>query len=193
MVNVELLRKRLVVDHTPDFSDPVALLYACHDRIEAHLAALEGAVELLATGRPEGVELVRGAAGHFAVSGRKHTEDEEASLFPRLRTFGGEAGSEVLGALDSLEAEHREADVLHAELDAIAAALAAESLAGAEALARAEACVAGLTAIYRPHMRLENEIVFPAAARLLDATDIAALGAEMYARRRVGLSRPRAR
>jgi hypothetical protein len=49
--------------------------------------------------------------------------------------------------------------------------------------------VAQLTALYRPHIRLENELVFPVAARILPASEIQALGEEMRARRRLILQK----
>ena len=45
-------------------------------------------------------------------------------------------------------------------------------------------------ALYEWHMAAENEQVFPAAARQLDAEGTAAMGAEMAARRGVRPSQP---
>lgn len=54
---------------------------------------------------------------------------------------------------------------------------------------RLDALVAALCALYRPHMRIEDELVFPAAARLLLPSDIQAIGEEMRARRRLILQK----
>lgn len=166
----------------PDFTNPLGLLVHCHGKIETQLRSLEQAVRLLQGGDPAAVSpalrAVEAAQAHFNGPGVRHTEDEEESLFPRLRRFAGPSENEALGALDRLEAEHRTAEQAHAHFDAV---LAASDLDVDEL----ERCVAALVALYEPHMRLENEVIFPAAARALPPDEIRALGLEMRARRRM--------
>lgn len=169
----------------PDFGDPLGLLVHCHRKIEAQLGALEAAAAVLRAGDPGGVPpalaAIEAARAHFDGPGTKHTADEEESLFPRLRAREGAAESGVLAALDELEAQHRVIERAHAELDAVVARLGAAPSAGdVEELGR---CAAGLVRLYRPHIDLENDLVFPAAARLLPPDQLAALGQEMRARR----------
>jgi hemerythrin-like domain-containing protein len=123
------------------------------------------------------------AVAHFATPGVKHTEDEELSLFPRLREFGGAGGEEVLAAVREMEAQHRRAEVIHAEFESLVASMPREGSDGAGHLQRFRELVVALTALYRPHIRVENEVVFPVAARVLPAAEIQALGEEMRARR----------
>lgn len=181
--------------HIPDFTNPLGLLVHCHERIEGHLRALERSAEILRQGDrrslPPAFAAVELACAHFATPGVKHTEDEEVSLFPRLRERGGAAGQEALAAMAELEAQHRTAEQTHTEFDELVARFPRDGSADAKDLDRFTELVASLTTLYRPHMRLENELVFPVAASVLPASEIQALGEEMRARRRLILQNRR--
>jgi hemerythrin-like domain-containing protein len=179
-----------------DFDDPIGLLLKCHERIELQLVVLERATTVLRSGSDDDVRLafapVDAAVGHFAVTGARHTEDEEESLFPRLRSRGGALPPALAEALDVLEGEHDRAEALHEELTRVVAGMRRD---GARIDAQVEQfcdCVSALLDVYRPHMRLENEVVIPAAGSILTSDELAAVGAEMRARRevtRIGLGR----
>ena len=173
--------------HIPNFADPLGLLVHCHTRIEGHLRALEQACRILRQPNtkqlPAAFDLIDLACAHFAVPGVKHTEDEEVSLFPRLREHGGAEAEDALAAAEELEMQHRVAERLHAEFDALAARIPRNGSAVAEEVDRLNEIVSILAAIYRPHIRVENAIVFPAAARVLPADLIQTIGIEMRARR----------
>ena len=171
----------------PDFADPLSLLVHCHGRIEAQLAALERAARAMREGEgPDGeaARAVWAARAHFAGPGVKHTEDEEVSLFPRLRAHKAALTAEVRGALDLLESQHRAADRVHAELEDAADDLDSSRSAGTGAIIRLEAAITELAGLYRPHILLENEVVYPAAGRILTADDLLAVGEEMRQRRK---------
>ena len=174
--------------HIPDFTDPLRLLVHCHERIEAQLSALESAAEILRAGDRQSLPRVFGAidaaCAHFAIPGVKHTEDEEISLFPRLREHGGAAGEDATVAMTELESQHRAAAKLHAEFDEFVSTLPRDGAADARELDCFSELVAELTTLYRPHILLENNFVFPIAGRVLPANEIQALGTEMRARRR---------
>jgi len=174
--------------HIPDFSDPLGLLVHCHERIETQLSVLERAGEILREGDtrslPRVFEAIDTACAHFAIPGARHTEDEEVSLFPRLRERGGTAGQDALAAMAELEAQHRRAEKLHAEFDELVGWLPRDGSADAKDLDRFSEVVAELTTLYRPHILLENNFVFPIAAEVLPASEIQALGEEMRARRK---------
>ena len=129
------------------------------------------------------------ACAHFATPGVKHTEDEDVSLFPRLRERGGTAGQDALAAMAELESQHRTAEQLHAEFDELVGCLPRDGSADAKELDRFNELVTELTTLYRPHILLENNFVFPVAARVLPASEIQALGEEMRARRKDILQR----
>ena len=173
--------------HIPDFTRPLELLAHCHERIEGHLRGLERAAEMIegrdAASLPLVFAVADAALSHFATPGVKHTEDEELSLFPRLRERGGAGGAEVLVAVREMESQHREAELIHAEFDALVRLMAHDGSAEVGHVERFKELVVALTALYRPHIAVENEVVFPVAARVLPAAEILALGAEMRARR----------
>jgi pyridoxamine 5'-phosphate oxidase len=173
---------------TPDFTNPIGLLVHCHQRIAGQLETLERAAEVLrfAEGRslPQTFAAIDAACRHFAIAGVKHTEDEEISLFPRLRERGGNAGEEVLEAMAELETQHRAAEQLHSQVDAFVTTLPRDGAADIRELDCFADLVAELAAFYRPHIQLENNLVFPVAAQVLPASEILALGEEMRARRK---------
>ncbi len=174
--------------HIPDFSKPLGLLVHCHERIEAQLSALERAGDILRAGDtrslPGVFAAIDMACAHFAIPAVKHTEDEEVSLFPRLRERGGTAGQDALAAMVELESQHRTAEQLHAEFDELVGCLPRDGSADAKELDRFNELVSELTTLYRPHILLENNFVFPVAARVLAASEIHTLGEEMRDRRR---------
>src|SRR6266511_857189 len=171
--------------HIPDFNDPLGLLVRCHERIETQLSALERAAEILRAGDRRSLSQVfaaiHAACAHFATPGVKHTEDEEVSLFPRLRERGGADGQDALAAMAKLEFQHRTAEQLHREFDEFVSCLPCDGSADARELDCFSELVTELTTLYRPHILFENNFIFPVAAEVLPASEIQALGAEMRA------------
>jgi len=174
--------------HIPDFTRPLELLVHCHEKLEAHLDVLERAGEILREGDrnllPAVFPAVDTACAHFAIAGVKHTEDEEISLFPRLRERGGAAGQEALAAMAELETQHRSAEKLHAEFGRVVEGLPRDGSADGKDLDRFRELISELTTLYRPHILLENNFVFPVATRVLPASEIQTLGDEMRTRRK---------
>lgn len=174
--------------HIPDFTNPLGLLVHCHERIEGQLEILERAAEVLRSGDnrslPRLFSAIDAACKHFAVAGVKHTEDEDLSLFPRLRENGGNAGEEALAAVAELESQHRTAEELHKQFDNFVLTLPRDGSADTRELDCFSEMVAELVAFYRPHIFMENNLVFPIAGRVLPASEIHALGEEMRERRK---------
>jgi hemerythrin-like domain-containing protein len=170
-----------------DFEDPIGALVHCHLMIDRQLALLEEGSRMLRRGgrKPPGPALGRldAVKAHFAGPGDRHTQDEEASLFPRLRARERELGSRVLDVLDALEAEHRIAEAVHAGFREAVEEVRRRDFATAAVAARVASCVSALAWLYRSHMRFENEVILPTAARILGPDDLRALGSEMRARR----------
>ena len=160
------------------------MLAACHGRIERQLATLERLQRHL----PEhGCDVdaraaARGILKYFDTAAPNHHADEEASIFPRLRT-----------------AVHGLADTLVADLEREHAILTAQwrhlrpRLAGIAAGARANLSpkeVAALRAAYAAHIAREEGELIPLAARTFDAGTLAAIGTEMAARRGIDPAAP---
>jgi hemerythrin-like domain-containing protein len=174
--------------HVPDFADPLGLMSHCHRKIEGYLKGMMAAGEMLRGGRGRDVDeafrLIDAARQHFTARGPKHTQDEETSLFPRLREHGGGEAEDALSALAELEGEHRAAERVHAGFDSLIDRLPHDGSAPAEDLDRYAELVAALESIYRPHILVEDEIVFPVAARVIPTGVLAMIGREMRERRR---------
>jgi hemerythrin-like domain-containing protein len=171
----------------PDFTDPLGLLVRCHERIQGQLETLARAAEVLraadAKSVPGAFAAIDAACKHFAVAGVKHTEDEEVSLFPRLRKHGRAGGDEALAAMAELESQHRTAEQMHKQFDGFVLTLPRDGSADIRELDCFSEMAAELDEFYRPHIFMEDNLVFPIAARVLPAEEIAALGEEMRSRR----------
>jgi len=162
-----------------DFGNPLGLLSDCHRRMERFLGVLLKLSEAKHGGELDSDEAgaLKAALDYFRNSAPKHTADEEESLFPRMRAAGALAG------LDDLESDHQLADAGHRQVDA----LGRQWLEGGrlpEESARAMArLLRQLTEMYAHHISLEDNQIFPAAARALGAGELAEVGREMKTRR----------
>jgi hemerythrin-like domain-containing protein len=145
--------------------DPVARLANTHRRMDGELRALEVAAR---TGDAQGLDL---GLEFFATAAKRHHEDEEASLFPRLR---GEA--DLVPLLDALTAEHRAHEEARREIEGL--------VRGSGDAREIEASVARFVAMVRGHIEREDRELLPAAERTLDAETRAAVAEEMRGRRR---------
>ena len=172
----------------PDFSDPVGLLRACHERVErfAELAlTIAGELE---EGAPPG-EAVQRAAGrvlrYFDDAAPLHHADEETDLLPRLRERLADADArEVPRLMASLSAEH----AALAEHWAILRPLLAEIQAGhAMDPAAYRAAAWPFRDLELDHLARENRLLLPAAETHLTDDDRQALGAAMARRRGTGV------
>ena len=171
-------------DH--DFDEPLGLLSDCHRRIEHFLAVLvaleqtTGCATLTAAEQSQ----LAGAIRYFATAAPRHTADEEESLFPRLRRSDDPGVRRSLELVGRLEHDHERADRHHHAVEALARRWQADGRLGPDDASALRGHLAALQEIYREHIQLEDRELFPAAARVLSAADIAAIGQEMAARRR---------
>lgn len=165
---------------SPSFDQPLAMLQACHERIEAELAVLERLAGRIGTRGPDGE--ARSAAErllhYFDTSGALHHEDEDQDLFPLLRTRAAEHGrAEIAAVIEELEREHASLGAQWQRLrQRLAAIVAGEGRLDADEVTR-------FAWLYRRHMRQEGGAVLPFAREALDRADCAALGERMAIRR----------
>ena len=166
------------------FSDPTGLLSDCHRRIELFLRTLQ-AVAAVADQPPsaETSQSLRVSLKYFREAAPKHTEDEEVSLFPRLRQLGDLEVQEVLAEMDRLEDDHRRADRLHGLVDHLGNEYLQSGVLAEGELATFRKAISDLAAIYGDHIRLEDTVLFPVAAKLLSSSEKKAIGREMASRR----------
>ncbi len=167
------------------FSDPLGLLSDCHRRIE-HFLGLLITVTTQARGgtlSEEQREALDAALRYFREAAPKHTEDEERSLFPRMRESRDEQVRAALDTIATLEEDHGVVDRGHAEVDALVDQWISEGSLPATDAQRLVIVLEELQAIYQRHIAIEDHDVFPLAGRILDASTIATLGREMATRR----------
>jgi hemerythrin-like domain-containing protein len=178
------MHKGIQIGAKPDagFDDPIGMLKDCHRRIENFLNILcvvvDRANERALTG--EEATAIHAALNYFRVGGKRHNADEEQSLFPRMRAADAAAQS---GEIGGLEHDHREAGEMHHRIDELYSVWISEGLLTPEQHGELAATAGNLKQIYEHHIELEETVVFPRAARMLEPDAIAAMGQEFRARR----------
>jgi hemerythrin-like domain-containing protein len=124
---------------------------------------------------------------YFAQAAPKHTADEEESLFPRLRQIQNPEIQAAFSRLEQLEDEHRWAAPLHAEVERLGAQYLSTGNLSSPEVDEFRKDVANLASMYKQHISVEDELVFPLAARMLSDADKVAIAEEMAGRRKVKL------
>lgn len=161
------------------FDQPFEMLGACHQRVERML----GLIERLAAHLPvhgadaQAREAARDVMRYFDTAAPHHHEDEERHLLPLLRERGHAALAE------RVLQEHQVMAGAWAGVRAVLVELAqGRRLADQEAVAADWRAFGGL---YREHIALEENQVFPLARALIGTEDLRAMSGEMAHRRGV--------
>jgi len=170
------------------FTDPTGLLSDCHRRIEMFLRSLQAVAEVIDQPPTEEVRrALESALRYFSEAAPKHTADEEESLFPRLRQMRNPEVVAAFSRVEKLEEEHHFAALLHEVVERIGTRyLSNGNLADGE-IAAFRRSVASLAAIYKQHISIEDELIFPMASRMLSAREKQQVANEMAGRRKVRL------
>lgn len=168
-----------------DFSNPIELLADCHRRIERFLNGL-----VIVAREAAGGEMTAEQKGdwlqaldYFRDAAPRHTADEEDSLFPRLREVDQQQVKHALAQVGRLEADHARADRLHSEIDTIGRRWLADGVLTREEAERLIKTLDELSALYKRHIAIEEDSVFPLAASVLHESEKREMGAEMARRR----------
>lgn len=151
---------------------PLDHLKACHRRIEERLDTIERAAARLDSHRDRALEAFEGAFHFLDTSGVLHTEDEEVSLFPRLKPLL-EPGERSY--LAELEHDHAEAQQIYAQLKDV--------YSHPDNSAQVKEVVARFVKLYRAHIKSEDATLQGYAAQHLQQDALLAISAEMKARR----------
>jgi hemerythrin-like domain-containing protein len=173
------------------FDDPIGMLKDSHRHIESFLDLLCTVVQR-AHSRALTLEesnAVDAALHYFRVGGQCHKADEEKSLFPRLRADWTMSSVEEI---DGLEGDARKAESLRARLEKLYEEWIEKSWLSPENEQHLLTTTKRLKHLYEEHIRVEELVVFPHAAEVLDRQTIAAIGQEFRDRRlalRLGLRR----
>jgi iron-sulfur cluster repair protein YtfE (RIC family) len=170
------------------FTDPTGLLSDCHRRIEMFLDTLDSVARVIGQSPTDEVQqALKSALRYFSQAAPKHTADEEQSLFPRLRQTANAEIASALSRLDELEGDHRRADPLHAEVEHLGVKYLAEGRLSVGEVTRFRDLVRELKGLYEQHIRIEDDLIFPLAARHLSERHKRAISDEMAGRRKVKL------
>jgi hemerythrin-like domain-containing protein len=171
-----------------DFTDPIGMLGDCHRRIVRflHVLVQVGAQERDAVLSSEERTLLSTSLRYFREAAPKHTADEEESLFPRLRRLDPAEVDPVLARIESLEQEHECAARKHAEIDRLGQLWLAQGRLRTQDAAQFRILADQLERLYRNHIGVEDNEIFPFAARVLAPEEQEAIGNEMAARRGIG-------
>jgi hemerythrin-like domain-containing protein len=160
----------------PDFSDPLALLRACHQRILNQCDLLERIVAAVASNPADTTiaPAVQQVLRYFRTAARHHHEDEEQGLFPLL-------ARQSLKLADAVHRARRE----HEPLDSLWQGLEMQLGRGVAALQLEllQPAVAEFVARQRAHIALENEELLDRAVHILSSRERKQLGESMAARR----------
>lgn len=169
---------------THDFSDPTGLLSDCHRRIEMFLESLKRVSDVIDAPLDIAARnTLETALRYFQEAAPKHTQDEEESLFPRLRQIHHPEVRTALSTLATLELDHRRADALHSEVHQLGMRCLAKNQLSSNEADRFRQAISGLTSIYGEHIRIEDDVVFPAAKQRLSSSQKSAIAKEMASRR----------
>lgn len=175
------------------FAQPLSLLSDVHRRIEAGVeCAIDVAERAFCAPLTDGQRhALDWALRFFRDDIPLHEEDEEVCIFSRLRASGSPRARTSLAALDALESDHRTCASLHSEIDTLGVRwLEQDALSRCDA-SRLLALLWQLREFYSIHIAIEDEEVFPLAAKLLTARELEAAGRQMALRHGLELDRVR--
>ncbi|HSV13167.1 MAG TPA: hemerythrin domain-containing protein [Tepidisphaeraceae bacterium] len=179
------------------FDEPLGLLSDCHRRIEKFLDVMIRVLDRSDRGnKPLALDerdALESALRYFKNAAPRHTQDEEQSLFPRLRASDDPAAHAALARIEALEEDHRRADAMHDEVHQLCRRWLDSLAISAMEAERLNQLLHDLRDTYAGHIALEDSELFPLAARVLKDADLKAVGAEMAQRRGLDANGPMSR
>jgi hemerythrin-like domain-containing protein len=169
------------------FAEPLGVLCDCHRRVEHFLGTLLRVSQLepgqgLNDAQREALE---GALRYFREAAPRHTQDEEASLFPRMKCVKSAKAQAACATQDQLIEDHRRAQPDHELVDELGREWLRTGALAAGQLAAMRQALQRLDTMYQSHIQLEDSQVFPLAGEVLEAEELQRVGQEMAARRGV--------
>ena len=162
-------------------SDAVDLLLECHQRIRSFLGLARRLGEARAEPAAAVADAAAGVRRYFTMALPLHALDEEETIAPRLRGRDPAAEAE----LATMTREHREHQGPLSVLVEACAQLTRDPGRHGELAAVVRGAADELTRHFAAHLAREEEVIFPALRRLLDAATDAVIVKEIRLRRGV--------
>jgi hemerythrin-like domain-containing protein len=162
----------------PDFSQPLDLLGACHNKIRFHCELLVKLCEYLESNAvdSDAIKSAKQVHRYFSTSATLHHLDEEEDLFPALNNKK-ELSSSVRELIIKLQQEHVSLDNQWQIFENLLKNQALVELPDMKEQALA------MKASYDQHIDTENRFILPEAEKLLSREEIVLLGEAMQKRR----------
>lgn len=170
-----------LIDTAPDFSQPIAVLKHCHDRIRKQLATLQKLLEHLPQhgADTQAQQAAQAVLKYFSHAAHLHHQDEEENLLPMLRATAQGYDAAILEQLAPRILEQ------HGEMESDWLAIAAQldKIATGADSALDAAAVQQFVDAYTGHMEQEEQNIAPMAKRLFSPEQMRILGDAMQQRR----------
>lgn len=172
----------LIAAPAATFEQPFEMLTACHERVDRMLRLLERLREHFAKNGADADarKAAQDVMRYFDQAAPQHHQDEELHVFPPLVAQGD---PQTLALVCRLQQDHLQMEQRWGKAREVLAAVAAGELDRLSA--DHDAALDVFAGIYAGHIEAEEQLAYPAAAKLLDERAIAAMGQEMMKRRGV--------
>ncbi len=168
----------------PDFDQPIELIKDCHRRIEYFFDILRKISELKGSSLDKSHrEALEKSLHYFKFATPKHTQDEEDSVFARLRNSTTSEAIAAIKLIDTLEHQHKQANVIHTQIDALGNLWLKNDKLEEEYALQFYQLVEHLKFFYDQHIAIEENHVFPAAVSVLTDEQMSEVSQEMRDRR----------
>ncbi len=167
------------------FANPIGLLTDCHRRIERFLGVLVRVTTEAREGplSAEHRHAMETALSYFDRAAPMHTADEEEDLFPELRRVDRPDIEQIVARVSRLESEHSIATAWHHEVHEIGERWLRQDYLLPHEVAELKRVLTSLTELYRGHIAVEENEVFPVVEEVLSAFEKEAIGRRMALRR----------
>ena len=172
----KLINDLLNNDPAPDFTDPLGLLRACHQRILGFCDLLEKVASHINNHGvdDEAKQAAKKIYRYFSTSAKLHHLDEEQDLFPLVVN----QSLEITAIVHELKQEHITLDAVWNDIELLLA-----KPASIEAVRDFSQRVDLFCLAYRQHVAKENKKFLPIAQHLISAEQLQELGYKMQKRR----------
>ncbi|HED16939.1 MAG TPA: hemerythrin domain-containing protein [Gammaproteobacteria bacterium] len=169
----------LIPESAPDFSDPLGLLLACHQRMREHCELLQRCAQHLSDkGLDEDAKKAAAQVHrYFSTAAMFHHRDEEEDLFPLLIR----SSMKMADVINQLKQQHAEIQALWQELAPLLARPA--SIENPTAFTELSEQYASL---YQKHLAYEEQEFLNIAVHMLSQKQLDQIGCSMKKRRQEG-------